>query len=173
MHARSFLPLQGTLLRWGGLLILMLVLVVGLLGMHVIGSGQTAASSAPVYASSAGATEITANMTAVDPAAAIPVAAHSAATPALTASDHVQASAVPDYQGSNAVCGCAPSGCDTSMASHGACIPAAGAATPAAPPPGLVPDPAAGPTETGHAKPKPADLVFNAPSLTQLCISRT
>lgn len=171
MHALRSVRLQGTLLRWGGLPTLMLVLVGGLLGMHVIG-GVQAGPMMPTHVSSPSV-----GATAGPVVAAAPASAHSSPSSlgaaALSAADHVQASAVPDYQGSNAVCGCSPSGCDTSMASHGACIPAAGAATPAAPSPGLVPDPAAGPTETGHAKPRLADLVFNAPSLTQLCISRT
>ena len=171
MHARSFLPLQGTLLRWGGLLILMLVLVVGLLGMHVIG-GVQAGPMMPTHVSSSSV-----GGTAGPVVAAAPVAAHSSSSSfeakTLSAADHAEGSALPGHQGSTAVCGCSPSGCDASMAGHGACIPVAGSATPAAPAPGLVPDPAAGPTETDHATPKPADLFSHAPSLTQLCISRT
>lgn len=169
MHARSPLPLQGSVLRWGGLLTLVLVIVGGMLGMHVIGGGQ-AGSMLPTHVSSGNV-----GTTAGPAVAAAPVVAHSSSFEArtLSAADHAEGSAVPGHQGSTAVCGCSPSGCDASMAGHGACIPVAGSATPAAPAPGLVPDPAAGPTEPDHATPKPADLFSHAPSLTQLSISRT
>lgn len=171
MHARNLLPLQGSVLRWGGLFTLVLVIVGGMLGMHVIGGGQ-AASMLPTHVSSGNVAT-----TGGPDVAAGPVAAHSSSSSfeakTLSVADHADASALPGHQDGTAACGCSPSGCDASMAGHGACIPVAGSATPAAPAPGLVPDPAAGPTETDHATPKPADLFSHAPSLTQLSISRT
>lgn len=167
MNAPRTLPLQGTLLHWGGLLTLVLAIIGGILGMHVL-AGAQAGTIGPAHTMSASS-----GTTAEATVAAAPAAAHPTASPVPPSVDHAASSAVSGHQGSMAVCGCSPSACDMSMASHGACVPFAGSATPAAPQPGLVPDPATGPITMGHAKPKPADLFSNAPSLTQLSISRT
>ncbi|MFQ4149568.1 hypothetical protein AAGW05_12870 [Arthrobacter sp. LAPM80] len=165
MNASSTLSLPGSLLRWVGLITLTVATVGGLLGMHVIGNAQ-AAPVASVHISSAG-TSVAAHVTEA------PAAAHPAAAPTMSVADHAEVSAVASSHGNMNVCGCSPLGCEIPMASHGACIPFAGAATPAAPQPGLVPDPAAGPTISGHQGYKCAGRIPDPPSLTQLSISRT
>ncbi len=170
MQARSHLPLQGTLLRWGGLVTLVIGIVSCMLGMHVIGSMQTA--PAPTYASSTGTTSSNGSLPELVPAA-VPAAASVAAAPALQPVAYVSDPEVHGQQGNTTACGCSPAGCDTPAASHGDCIPIAGSATPAAPPPSLVLDPARGDATAGLSVPKPADLDSNSPSLTKLSISRT
>ena len=165
MNASTTLRLPGSLLHWVGLITLAVAILGGILGMHVIGSAQ-AAPMASAHINSA------ATSTAADVAEA-PAAAHPAASPTMSAADHAEVSAVTPQHGNMNVCGCSPSGCEMPMASHGACIPFAGAGTPAAPQPGLVPDPAAGPTVSAHAGYKSAGRIPDPPSLTQLSISRT
>ncbi len=170
MYAPHRPPLPGSLLGWGGLLTLALALMGGLLGMHVIGSAQ-AASMTSHHVSSTGATASTAAeaSVAVAPASAYPASTSSTLPPA----GYAEGWAATGHQKSSEVCGCSSSGCDTSMAHHGACIPVAGSATLAAPPPGLVRDPAAGPTPVAPATSNSADLRSTTPSLIQLSISRT
>ena len=165
MRAPRIMPLPGTLLYWGGLLTLVLAIVGGVLGMHVIGGGQ-ASPMTSAHVSSAGITA-TATM------AADGDAAHSVMSSAIPAAALDDSSTVTAHHGNTAVCGCSSAGCDTFMASHGACTPFAGAATPAAPQPGLVPDPAASYSAANHAGHKSAGRVPGPPSLTQLSISRT
>ncbi|MET4001891.1 hypothetical protein ABIB48_000589 [Arthrobacter sp. UYCu511] len=165
MNASSTLRLPVFLLRWVGLITLAAAIVGGLLGMHVIGSAQ-AAPMASVHISTAAASA------AADVAGA-PARAHPAASLTMSVADHAEVAAVASLHGNMNVCGCSPLGCEMPMASHGDCIPFAGAATPAAPQPGLVPDPAAGPTVSGHEGYKCAGRVLDPPSLTQLSISRT
>ena len=165
MNASSTLRLPGSLLRWVGLITLILIITGGLLGMHVIGSAQ-AAPTASAHISTAAASG------AADVAGA-PADAHPAASPTMTAAHHAEVAAVASLHGNMNACGCSPLGCEMPMASHGACIPFAGAGTPAAPEPGLVTDPAAGPTLSGHEGYKSAGRIPDAPSLTQLSISRT
>ncbi|MFB9163705.1 hypothetical protein [Arthrobacter psychrochitiniphilus] len=161
MNASSTLRLPVFLLRWVGLITLAAAIVGGLLGMHVIGSAQ-AAPMASVHISTAAAD-----------VAGAPARAHPAASLTMSVADHDEVAAVASPHGNMNVCGCSPLGCEMPMASHGDCIPFAGAATPAAPQPGLVPDPAAGPTVSGHEGYKCAGRVPDPPSLTQLSISRT
>ncbi len=165
MNTSSTLRLPGFLLRWVGLITLAVAIVGGLLGMHVIGSAQ-AAPMASVHISTAaasGAADVT----------EAPADAHPAASPTMSAADHAEVAAVDSPHGNMNACGCSPLGCEMPMASHGACIPFAGAATPAAPQPGLVPDPAARPTISSHEGYKCAGRTPDPPSLTQLSISRT
>ncbi|MFQ4149797.1 hypothetical protein AAGW05_14065 [Arthrobacter sp. LAPM80] len=165
MNASSTLRLRGSLLRWVGLITLAVAIVGGLLGMHVIDNAQ-AAPMASVHISSAG-TPVTADVTEA------PAAAHPAPSLTMSVADHAEVSAVASPHGNMNVCGCSPLGCEMPMASHGTCIPFAGAATPVAPQPGLVPNPAAGPTISGHEGYKCAGRIPDPPSLTQLSISRT
>ncbi len=165
MHARRTPPLPGSLLLRGWLLTLVLAIAGGILGMHVVGSAQ-ATPITPSHVSIAG-------MAAGPTVAAAAADGHPAASPVLPATELGEGLPVPGHQGSSMVCGCLPFGCDGSMAGHGACIPFAGSATPAAPQPGRVPDPATDSTVTGHAWSKAADRVPDTPSLTQLSISRT
>ena len=167
MHAPRTVPLQESLLYWGGLLTLVLAIIGGILGMHMIGGAQ-ASPIAPAHANS-----ISSGTTALATTMAAPADVHPTASPAKSIADHAEVSDAPKHLGSNAVCGCYPSDCEMPMASHGSCIPAAGAATPAAPQRGRVPDPATGSTVPGHAWSKAADRIPDTPSLTQLSISRT
>ena len=177
MNAPSTLPLPGPLLRWIGLLTLAVAIVAGFLGMHMMGGAQ-ASPMAPAHSSSM--SSVTTSLATGTPAtttpattAVVPADAHRAASAAMSIADHPAVSAVPNHLGNTAVCGCSPSGCEMPMASHGSCIPAAGAGTPAAPQPGLVPDPSAGPAPSEHSAYKFAGRLLDPPSLTQLSISRT
>lgn len=165
MHALSPLPLQGSVLRWMGLITLAVAIVGGMLGMHVIGSAQaTPMASAHIStAAASGATDV----------AEASADARPAASPTMSAADHAEVAAAASPHGNMNVCGCSPLGCEMPMASHGSCTPFAGDGIPAAPQPGLVPDPAAGPTSSDHAGYKSAGRIPDAPSLTQLSISRT
>ncbi|WP_186760719.1 hypothetical protein [Arthrobacter alpinus] len=165
MKDSSTLRLPGSLLRWVGLITLAVAIVSGILGMHIVGNAQ-ATPMASVHNSSAG-TSVAADGTEA------PAAAHRATSLTMSAADHAEVAAVTSPHGNMNVCGCSPLGCEMPMAGHGACIPFAGAWTPAAPQPGLVPDPAAGPTISGHEGYKCAGHIPDPPSLTQLCISRT
>ena len=167
MHAPRTVPRPGFLLRWGGLLILVLSILAGILGMHMIGGAQ-ASPMPPAHAIS-----VSSGTTAVATTMVAPADSHPAASPAMSIAHHAKVSDAPKHLGSNAICGCSPSGCEMPMAGHGSCIPAAGAATPAAPQPALVPDPSAGTTSSDYAGYKFAGRLPGPPSLTQLSISRT
>ncbi|GAA4659940.1 DUF6153 family protein [Arthrobacter cryoconiti] len=152
MRSRHIVPTVGSLLRWGGLLAVVLAVVGGILGMHVIGGAQAAPMTA---ASMSGAVEA-------------PVVA----TPPVTGSVHampadgvVAGPGGPSQVGPLTVCGC--------MAMHGACVPSLGAAVLSVPLPSgstQLSSPAVLTAMPGH---KSSDRFPDPPSLNQLSISRT
>ncbi|MDJ0315594.1 MULTISPECIES: DUF6153 family protein [Arthrobacter] len=145
MTSSATLPLPGSLLRLGGALTLILLLVAGILGMHMIAGAQ-----------------------------ASPMAtAHAGTSATMSIADHGEVPNTSNHLGDATVCGCSPLGCEMPMAGHGSCIPAPGTGTPTAPQPGLVPDPSAGPTASDQAGYKISGRLLDPPSLTQLSISRT
>ncbi|WP_411804891.1 DUF6153 family protein [Arthrobacter sp. LAPM80] len=126
----------GSLLRWGGLLSVVLAIVTGLLGMHMIGGAQAA-----------------------------PVIAVSMSVPALPPALTAQSAA----ESAHAM----PSGCEATMAMHGACVPSIGPAVLSVPPPVIstqLAAPAVFAPAPGH---KSGDRAPDPPSLNQLSISRT
>ncbi|MCC9066762.1 hypothetical protein [Arthrobacter cryoconiti] len=178
MNTSSTLRLPGFFPHWAGLLTLSLVIMAGLLGMHMIGGAQ-AASMSPMAQASPMAPMAQASpmapMAQASPASSMAPAsqAHRATQPAMSIADHAKVPDASNHLDSATVCACSPSGCEMLMASHGSCIPAVGAATPAAPQPGLAPDPSAGPTSSDRAGYKFIGRLLDPPSLTQLSISRT
>ncbi|MCQ9164157.1 hypothetical protein [Arthrobacter sp. STN4] len=165
MRSSYHLPSVGSLLRWGGLLAVVLAIVGGILGMHVIG-GAPAGAMTPATVSSAVAT-------AGVSATVSPLAAHPAPSHALPAGDLTVGPAKPGHQGSPVVCGCSPAGCDASMAMHGACVPSFGPAVLSVPLPGTLSHFSTGTAYVLIPGYKSGDRVPDPPSLTQLSISRT
>lgn len=165
MRSSRDLPAAGSLLRWGGLLAVVLAVVGGILGMHVIGSAQAGAMT-PATVSSAVATAGVSSTVA-------PMAAHPGPSHALPAADLAVGPAMPDHQRSPVVCGCSPSGCAPSMAMHGACVPSFGPAVLSVPLPGILGHLSTGTAFVLISGHKSGDRVPDPPSLTQLSISRT
>lgn len=153
------LPTAWSLLRWGGLLAVVLAIIGGLVGMHVV-NGAPAVSTAPSGMSAAmmapGLTEQ--SSTHVHSAAE---SGHSTGASALG-----QVNDVPE-------CGCTPDGCAASMAMHGDCTPTVSSAVLNLPLPGTL-------TTHGHGTGfavvpghKSSDRIPDPPSLEKLSISRT
>ncbi|MCQ9164189.1 DUF6153 family protein [Arthrobacter sp. STN4] len=160
MHSNHDMLTARSLLRWGRLLTVVLAIIAGLLGMHVIGGAQASPLS-PASMNSAVAA----------PAATTQSAAESAH--AMPSGDTVAGQGLPSQEGLPAACSCTPSGCDATMAMHGGCVPTFGPTVLSVPLPGIhtqLAAPAVFAATPGH---KSVDRAPDPPSLNQLSISRT
>ncbi|MCU6482189.1 DUF6153 family protein [Arthrobacter sp. A2-55] len=169
MRTPSFLPSQRSLLYWGGVFAVVIAVVGGILGMHVIGGAQ-AAPVAP--------TAMTSTVSTLTPAMPEMTSNHPGPSPmalshGLPVADVVVGPAGPGRQGTQALCGCLPAGCGATMAMHGACVPTIGPAVLSVPLPGMVTQVHAGTASLSAPGPSSGDRVPDPPSLNQLSISRT
>ncbi|MHA7306846.1 hypothetical protein ACX80E_16645 [Arthrobacter sp. TMN-49] len=152
-------PTAGALLRWAGLLAVVLAIIGGILGMHVV-NGAPAVSAEPSGMSVA----MMAQGMTKHSSTPVHHAAESGHSPSAAALEQVNA--VPE-------CGCSPDGCAASMAMHGDCTPIVSSPVLNLPLPGTLTTCAPG---TGFAVApgnKAADRIPDPPSLEKLSISRT
>ncbi|WP_125610017.1 hypothetical protein [Specibacter cremeus] len=165
MLPRHIVPRALPIVRWGVLAAVVLGIIGGILGMHVLGGAQ-AAPMAPTAMS--GVVSTTGSLVESTPVAGHTVAAHAVSPDSATAGP-----ATPDRTGGPTVCGCAPSGCGASMAMHGTCVPVPGSAALTIPIPDVLGLASTDTPLTSASGPKSLDRVPDAPSLNQLSISRT
>lgn len=155
----------GSLVRWCGLLGIVLAIAAGILGMHVIGGAQAAPITLTSMNSAAATPQIT--------VAAASMAEHPVSSHAAVAGESVVDATQPDLQKNPAVCGCVPAGCEGSMATHGACVPSFGPSVLIVAVPKIL---APRSTVTAFALVlgcTSESHVLDPPSLNQLSISRT
>lgn len=152
-------PTAGAFLRWGGLLAIVLAVIGGIMGMHVV-NGAPAVSSAP---SGMSAAMMAQGMT---KHSSTPVHLAAESDHSTTASALGQANAMPK-------CGCSPAGCAASMAMHGDCTPTVSSPVLHVPLPGTLSTHAPGTGFAVVAGHKSSDRSPDPPSLEKLSISRT
>ena len=159
MSLSLYLITAGALLRWGRLLAVVLAIVGGIIGMHVL-NAPPAVSAAP---SGMSAAMVGQDMTkhSSTPAHLAAESGHSTSVSALG-----QVNAVPE-------CGCSPDGCAASMAMHSDCTPTLSSPALNLPLPRTLTTHAPG---TGYAVVpghKSSDRIPDPPALEKLSISRT
>lgn len=152
-------PTAGSFLRWAGLLAVVLAIIGGLMGMHVL-NGAPAVSTAPSGMSAAMMTHGMAEQSSTH----VQDAAETAHAASAAALGHVNA--VPD-------CGCSPDGCAAAMAVHGDCTPTVSSSVLHVPLPGTLSTHTAGTTFVVVPGHKSSDRIPDPPSLEKLSISRT
>ncbi|WP_146073180.1 DUF6153 family protein [Arthrobacter sp. N199823] len=152
-------PTAGSIVRWAGLLAVVLAIIGGIMGMHMV-NGAPAVSSAHSGMSAAMMAQA--------------MTKHSSSTVHLAAeSDHsTGASALGQVNGVSE-CGCSPDGCADSMAMHGDCTPTVSSAVLHVPLPGTLTTHAPGTGFAVVAGYKSSDRSPDPPSLEKLSISRT
>lgn len=148
--------MAGSLLRWVGLLGVVLAVMGGLLGMHVVAGGSSPAGQPASGPMSMPATFTHVMVDAADLADA--VAAHNAvhSSPAIKAA----------YS-------CPGTGHTADMAVHADCTPSPGSLSPGVPPPGTLTKVAPGMAFLVAVRHASADRHADPPSLSELSISRT
>ena len=152
-------PTAGSFVRWGGLLAVVLAIIGGLMGMHVLNGAPAVSASS----SSMSAAMVTHGMTghSSTPVHSVAETAHTASAASL---GHVNA--VPD-------CGCTLDGCAAAMAMHGDCTPTLSSPVLHVPLPGTLCTHAAGTSFAVVPGHKSSDRIPDPPSLEKLSISRT
>lgn len=152
-------PTAGAFLRWGGLLAVVLAIIGGIMGMHVV-NGAPAVASAHSGMSAAMMAQGTAKHS-ISPVHLAAESGHPTGAAALG-----QANVVSE-------CGCSPEGCAASMAMHGDCKPTVSSPVLNLPLPGTLTTHAPGTGFTVVAGYKSSDRIPDPPSLEKLSISRT
>ncbi|MCV9996222.1 DUF6153 family protein [Paeniglutamicibacter sp. ZC-3] len=156
-------PARGPVLPPLGLVAMVLAIVAGLLGMHVLGGIQVTAMESASMPSPASTTSPTVQST---------VPNHAATTGILPATPLGADAILPAPQGMPMGCGGFPSD-GHSMDSHEICVPAFGPELPNLPPPRIL---AWTPTVTAFTSapgPKSGGRIPDPPSLAELSILRT
>ena len=161
MRTPHDLPAAGSLLRWCGLLFVVLAIVGGILGMH----GLNGAPGASMGHGGPGSTAHTIGGMAIQPALPSVHAAPESCRPA--------GAAALGLAGAPAGAACSPAECAGAMPMHGACIPAPASPVPNVPLPGILATHAPGARYAVVPGHKSADRSPDPPSLSKLSISRT
>lgn len=158
---RSQLLSMGPSLRWGRLAVVVLAIIGGILGMHVISSMPTAPTNPTGMVGAATAPQVM-----IQPAPNNPHTAHTEGTAAggITVLDPTEHALL---------CGCSPTACPASMDMHQGCVPMFGSAVVSVPLPGTLTYLAPGAAFLAASSYTPAHRSPDPPSLTQLSISRT
>ena len=164
MRTTKTSPGVGSVLSRIGWLAVVLAIVGGLLGMHVIGA-VPAMSMEPSEVTSTDATT-TALMHTAAPRHTMSPTSPPAGQPAA----HMF---MPDQQGGPMDCGGSPSEGHASMNGHGTCVPSFGSDILSLPLPGVLTGMQTGTAFTSVPGPKSKGRVPDPPSLTQLSIIRT
>lgn len=159
MHFPPSATRVGAFLRWGGLFAVVLAIVGGILGMHVV-NGVPAVAAAPAGMSGAMMTQGMSQSSST----AVHRSAESGHSPHTSVSETL--STVP-------ACACLPDGCAASMAMHGDCTPTLSAPALNVPLPGTLSTHGAGTAFAVVTVHPAADRLPDAPSLEKLSISRT
>ncbi|MHA7176967.1 hypothetical protein ACX80D_09945 [Arthrobacter sp. Sr24] len=147
-------------LRWSRLVVIVLALVGGILGMHMIGS-MSVGPMIPPNIVSAGATP----GVMVQSTSATPYDGFTYGT-----TDGVSAPNATEY---GMLCGCSSADCPASMDMHQGCVPLIGSTVGSIPLPGTLAHLALGAIYRAAPGYKSADRSPDPPSLTQLSINRT
>ncbi|ALO67039.1 hypothetical protein AS189_11705 [Arthrobacter alpinus] len=152
-------PTAGAFLRWGGLLAVVLAIIGGIMGMHVV-------NGAPAVASAHSGMSAAMMEQAMTKHSSSPVHLAAEAGHSTSASALGQVNAAPE-------CECSSDGCAASMAMHGDCTPTVSPPVLNLPLPGTLSTHAPGTgfaVAPGH---KSSDRIPDPPSLEKLSISRT
>ncbi|POH57159.1 DUF6153 family protein [Arthrobacter glacialis] len=152
-------PTAGPIVRWAGLLAVVLAIIGGIMGMHVV-NGPPAVSAAPSSMTAAMMTH------ALTEQSSTPVHLAAESGHSTSASALGQVNAVPE-------CDCSPAGCAAAMAMHGDCTPTISSLVLHVPLPGTLSTHATGTAFAGVPGHKSSDRSPDPPSLTKLSISRT
>lgn len=147
-------------LRWSRLVVIVLALVGGILGMHMIGSMSAGSLTPPNLVSAGAAPVMMIQSTSVIPYDGL-------------ADGRTDGAFVPDPTELEMLCGCPVTGCPASMDMHQACVPLWGSATVSIPLPGTLAHLSPGGFYLAASGCKSADRSPDPPSLSQLSISRT
>lgn len=161
MHMCYSLPAAGSVLRWCGLLFVVIAIVGGIVGMH----GINGAPAASIVAGGSGYTAITVEGMAVQPTPASSPTALDCAPPVGTAAL--------ELQGFLPEANCLLAACTFAMAIHGGCIPTLSSPELNVPLPGTLSTHSAGTAFTVGSGDQSSERVPDRPSLTQLSISQT
>lgn len=154
-------PIAGSLLRWAGLLFVVIAVVGGIVGMHGINGAWTAS----IVTGGSGHTAIAVDGMAVQATPASAPTALECAPPVDTAT--------PGMQGFLHEADCSPAECTDVMAMHESCIPNVSSPVLNVPVPGTLSIHARGAAFALVTGPKAADRIPDPPSLEKLSISRT
>lgn len=165
MRTTNSLTTTESLLRRGGLFAVVLAIVWGFLGMHVVAGAHAAPLSSAVENGTPMATGTTDHA-----AQTSPHAGSGTHSPAQTAPLHAGAEH-PSEHGLS--CNCTATDCTAESSTHGDCVPAPGAPTPALPPPGTLTVFSAGAAFAAIQEHTAESRIPDPPSPEQLSISRT
>lgn len=158
MRISKDLSIVGAFLRWGGLITVVLAIMGGILGMHVV-NGTPAA---PMGHSGTSVAVVADGM-----------ASQTADGHLASSTDHFPDAEVLGHPYSAPACGCSPTDCTSSMAMHEDCTPNLSSTMLNVPLPGLLSTQAAGTAFVPVPGYKAADRIPEPPSLKKLSISRT
>ncbi|WP_218714137.1 DUF6153 family protein [Arthrobacter sp. BF1] len=150
---------MGPSLRWGSLVVVVLAIIGGIFGMHVINSMPAGSMTPGGMVSAATSPQVTIQPN--DP--------HTGLTEDMT----VGGTTALDTTGHELLCGCSPAACPASMDMHQGCVPMFGSAVVSVPLPGTLTYLAPGAAFLAASSYTPAHRSPDPPSLTQLSISRT
>lgn len=157
MRISKDLSKVSTFLRWGGLCVLVLAIIGGILGMHVVNASPVTPMGHHGISTAVVADGMTSQ----------PAAVHVAAT------DHPSSADAQAHNHAVPACGCFPEDCTSAMAMHGDCTPNLSSTTLDVPLPGLLSTQAAGTAFVAIPGHKNVDRIPEPPSLQKLSISRT
>ncbi|MFR0638514.1 hypothetical protein RF641_11135 [Arthrobacter sp. LS16] len=160
MRTSKTQPVEGSFLFRLGLFAVVVAIIGGLLGMHVVGGIHTASMvPAPMASPSAPA----------PPTVHAAVSNHASSPHASPVAGH----ATLEHPGGTPTCGGSPADGHSSVAGHGSCVPSFGPGLPGVPLPGMLAWPHAETAFTSAPGPKSMGRVPDPPSLIQLSINRT
>ncbi|MHA7176924.1 hypothetical protein ACX80D_09730 [Arthrobacter sp. Sr24] len=161
MRIPYYLPSAGLILRWIGLLAVVLAIVAGIVGMH----GLKGVPTSSMATSGTGYATATADRITVQPTPA--------SVPTACESDHPVTAASQAPLGLQLAEGCPPTACTHVMALHSDCTPNVSFQALYLPPPGTLTTDAAGTSLAPIPGHKTADRIPDTPSLEKLSISQT